>query len=270
MKVFAIESDSDINRISGYLFYYEKSKAFLIELPNDADEWNTPLILSSFAKRGRYSVDSMSSIAWVRQRIVPYDRQNIACIMKQYSMKNYDEFELLEVSNGRCAQDDYFILPIEKEMLPKHITNRLNKRISEIIPIDNFRIIVFFRNGKTKMIEIKPLCSQNKFKAIINDEQLFRKVKIDVDGFGITWGKNLVISAEELYAAKGNTIPIKNEDLKCFIKTRVIDTDGAEELLDCSRQNISDLVKREKMKPVQSFKSVKLFLISEVQQRLWR
>lgn len=44
---------------------------------------------------------------WVRQRIVPPDRQNIGQILKANGLEEYDEFSLLMFGSGRCAQDDY-------------------------------------------------------------------------------------------------------------------------------------------------------------------
>jgi len=48
MKIFAIKSDSTGEKVLGYLLYYEKADRFYIELPDEADEWDTPLLLSSF------------------------------------------------------------------------------------------------------------------------------------------------------------------------------------------------------------------------------
>ena len=48
MKVFAIKDDNMGDAVLGYLIYYKNAKAFYIELPDDADPWTTPLLLSSF------------------------------------------------------------------------------------------------------------------------------------------------------------------------------------------------------------------------------
>ncbi len=44
---------------------------------SSADEWEAPLLLSSYVKRGLYSVGAEDSLLWVRLRIVPPDRQNL-------------------------------------------------------------------------------------------------------------------------------------------------------------------------------------------------
>ena len=59
MRIFAIRDESIArDAVLGYLIYYERPKAFYIELPDDADVWETPLLLSSFVRRGEHSVGS--------------------------------------------------------------------------------------------------------------------------------------------------------------------------------------------------------------------
>ncbi|HAY63550.1 MAG TPA: hypothetical protein DCX90_08065, partial [Ruminococcaceae bacterium] len=76
-----------------YLLYYEQEKQFYIELPENADAWETPLLLDSFVKRGETTVNSYWSKIWVEQRIVPTDRQNIGEILRDNHLKEYDEYE---------------------------------------------------------------------------------------------------------------------------------------------------------------------------------
>lgn len=48
-EIFAVrDEDNTTNKAVAYLFYYEKEKRFYIELPEEADPWETPLILSFF------------------------------------------------------------------------------------------------------------------------------------------------------------------------------------------------------------------------------
>ena len=83
MKIFAIRDESMPEQFDlAYLFYYETEKRFYIELPDDADPWETPLLLSSFVKKGEKTVNSYWSKIWVQQRIVPTDRQNLGQILK--------------------------------------------------------------------------------------------------------------------------------------------------------------------------------------------
>ena len=92
MRIFAIKDDTLSQEIVlGYLIYYENAKAFYIELPDDADPWETPLLLSSFVKRGERSVSSYWSRLWVQQRIIPRDRQNIGQVLKENGLRVVEE-----------------------------------------------------------------------------------------------------------------------------------------------------------------------------------
>ena len=71
MKSFAIRDESSQKQKDlAYLLYYEQEKRFYIELPENADAWETPLLLDSFVKRGETTVNSYWSNIWVQQRIV--------------------------------------------------------------------------------------------------------------------------------------------------------------------------------------------------------
>ena len=91
MKIFAIRDESSQKQKDlAYLLYYEQEKRFYIELPENADAWETPLLLDSFVKRGETTVNSYWSKIWVQQRIVPTDRQNSGEILRDKHLKEYD------------------------------------------------------------------------------------------------------------------------------------------------------------------------------------
>ena len=139
MKIFAIRDESvEIQKDLAYLIYYEMEKRFYIELPDDADPWETPLLLDSFVKRGEKTVNSYWSQLWVQQRIIPTDRQNLGEILRDNGLKEYDEFQLLMLAMGRCAQDDYYLVPLNENDLPKEIIKRFSARIEDVLPLDDY------------------------------------------------------------------------------------------------------------------------------------
>ncbi len=270
MKIFAIINESGSDSITAYLFYYEKPKKFYIELTDNADEWNTPILLSSFAKKNIKTVNSHWSGIWVEQRIVPSDRQNLAQILKDNGLKKYDEFDLLMLSNGRCAQDDFFLSPILYDDLPENIKNRRAKKIDDIVPLNNNKILIFFRNGKIKLCDLQMICSPQSPTGILlkNNPEAVKNVRLQVGGYGICWGDNMSISDSELYE-NGTTVPLTKNDFYSFVANRVVNTAGAAELLGCSRQNVEDLTKRKKITPIKEFENGKLFFKSEIEKREW-
>lgn len=271
MRVFAIRDEHDTAATDlAYLIYYEHERRFYIELPDDADPWNTPLILSSILQRGNTTVNSYWSRIWVQQRIIPSDRQNIGQILKENGLDHYDEFELLVLADGRCAQDSYYIAEISLEDLPEFFDVRFDRKVEDVVALSGRRLLVFTRCGEVRLCDLTEMLSADPaFAPLVSNEDYFRSVRIQVGGYGVSWGEQLTISDRELYQV-GIPIPITQEDLVCYMQQRVITTAEAASYLQCSKQNIEDLVRRGKLHPIKESPKVKLFLKSEIQQRLWK
>lgn len=58
------------------------------------------------------------------------------------------------------------------------------------------------------------------------------------------------------------------EELAEFINNEVIETRDVAEILGCSRQNIDDLIKRGKLKPIKTLYQGRLFFKEDVEARL--
>ncbi len=271
MKIFAIKTESDKNAILAYLVYYEKEKSFYIELPENADPWETPLLLSSFAKKNIRTVNAYWSKIWVQQRIVPTDRQNLGQVLRENNLSFYDEFEMLMLSKGRCAQDDYYLQPIEEAALPKSITDRFSTRIEDVVPLEHMQLLVFFRDGIIKKCDVTAFFPENEaLKTFLTlHSELFLRVRMQPGGHGVYWEENMTIPDLALYDS-GTPVPLTASDFKDFVAHRVVNAAEAAELLGCSRQNINDLVKREKLHPIKATEKNTLFLKSELMQRIWK
>ena len=268
MRVFAVKDEtlpSDI--VLGYLIYYERARAFYIELPDDADEWNTPLLLSSFVKRGHYSISSYWSRLWVQQRIIPSDRQNIGQVLKENGLSEYDEFQLLMLSNGRCSQDDCYLEEISLDALPELLPERWKYKIEDVIPIRDYRLLVFFRNGEVRIVETADFQEDNpELKPYLAREDRFSRVEVQPDGYGVMWNERAVISDRALFE-NSERIPLSLDDFIGFVQHRIVSANEACQILGCSRQNIDDLMKRNKLHPIRTDVKYKLFLKNEIIQR---
>lgn len=266
MRVFAIRDDEIAGKDLGYLLYYEGSKAFYIELPDDADEWETPLILSSFVRRGEHSVNAYWSMVWVRQRIVPRDRQNLGMILKDNGLDTYDEFQLLLLGHGRCAQDNVYIAEIND--IPAFMQARWLYKVEDAVPLADQCLLVFFRDGSARRIDIKAITRDKpEFAPVLSHERIFSDVIIQPDGYGVAWSESCTIADHELYRS-GYAVPLTLNDMRRFISLRVVNTAEAQEMLHCSRQNIADLVKRGKLHPIRTDGNNRLFMKTEIQQRI--
>ena len=263
MKLYAIKDDS--GREWAYLFYYPKNKEFIIELPDNADQWEIPMLLSSFAKKGILCVDPYRSRIWVQQRIVPYERQNIGQILRDNNLKAYDEFELLVKADGRCAQDDYYIEKISPEALPKSLKNRMRKRIGSSVALGSGIYLLTFYNGEVRKCDIKLLIqSSPDLSALIKarPDQL-DKARVSAGGSILRWDERLSVSYMDIYD-KGKRVSISADDIKKLISQSVIDTAEACEILGCSRQYINELVSKEKLIPIKTNEKSTLFMKSDV------
>lgn len=271
MKIFAIRDETDVRqRNLAYLFYYENDKQFYIELPDKADPWETPLLLSSFAEKGETTVSSYWSKIWVQQRIPPADRQNIGQVLRENNLKNYDEYGLLMLAMGRCAQDDYYLVQVDENELPKTIRIRFSKRIDDIVPLENYTLLVFFRDGRVKKNSLKPYFEKNtQFNILLKRESLFPSVRIQTGGYGVTWDVNLNISDKVLYKT-GQSVLLSKSEFISFAIHGLVNSIEAAELLGCSRQNVDDLMKRGKLRPIKTSGKNTLYMKGEVMNRLWQ
>ena len=270
MKIFAIRDDLDsTSKDIAYLIYYERDKRFYIELPENADPWETPLLLSSFLKRGETTINAYWSKAWVHQRIIPSDRQNLGQILKENGMNAYDEFRLLMLADGRCAQDDYYLAPICEEDLPESFVRRFQKKVEDVIPLAQKQLLVFFRDGVVKKCHAETILKKEiTFSRILQDDAIFRSVSLQPGGYGICWGEEYNVADDVLYDC-GKDVPLSLDDFRSFVENRVVNTVEAADLLGCTRQNIKDLIQRDKLHPVKVTPKNKLFLKSEILQRKW-
>jgi predicted DNA-binding transcriptional regulator AlpA len=171
---------------------------------------------------------------------------------------------------GRCAQDDCYLVPIKEKDLPEEIQNRFSKRIEDMIPLEDYHLLVFFRDGKVKKCSLRERFQDDRaFGVLLRSEELFYHVQVQTGGYGVAWDTNMVLSDAELYGM-GQEIPLSAGDFKNFVIHRVITAAETAEILGCSRQNIDDLVKRDKLHPIKSSAKTTLFLKSEILKRNWQ
>ena len=265
MITFEIRNKAEKGRLLGYLLYYERSKRFYAEIFDGLDEWSAPFIFASCIKKGIYSIDSLWSGKFVAQRIVPPDRQNLGNILKENGIKAYDELKLLQLSEGRCAQDDLYLVRIrEKEILPE-IQERLHEKVLDVMALRDWKIQVFFRDGLCRVVDIRKLCGDNRlFGNVLRREEVFRSLRVSPGGNGIEWGEERFLSAEMLRKSGMNS-DVSYEDMIGFVKTRLVDTAETAKLLNCSRQYVKQLGDQERLMPVREVGNSCIFMMGEIE-----
>lgn len=144
----------------------------------------------------------------------------------------------------------------------------LSIKVVDVIPLTDMQLLVFFENGITKKFDVKPIIRDYPEFEDLKNPDLFHLVQVEPGGYGISWNEELDCSEGELWE-NGTEIPLSREDFLNFAKYSIINTSEATELLSCTRQNIEDLIRRDKIHPVKAYPKSKLFLKSEILQRNW-
>ena len=115
MLKFAIKNAYYNGKTVGYLYYDEQQHEYEIEIPETVKSYEAPPIISDFIKKNQYKIGKEWSSRWVSQRVTPLERQNIGQILKANHMTEYDEFQFLLKNEGRCCQDECYIVKTEEK-----------------------------------------------------------------------------------------------------------------------------------------------------------
>lgn len=269
MKRFALhDATREDQDALALLECYERERQYYFELPPDSDPWDLPFILHEFARRDVLTVDARWSLQWVQSRLVPPERQNLGEVLRANGLDAYDELRLLELTGGRCSQDDCYLVPLAQDHLPAWYQGRVSTRVLDVFPLERFRLLVSFRDGATALCDIAELLSRERsFARVVSDEDVFKRATAQVGGHGVRWGGSLLISCDSL-RKYGRHIELSASDIADLASQATLDTAEVARLMGCSRQNVSDLVRRGKLVPLKVSSRGPLFLRSDVYARL--
>ena len=83
---------------------------------------------------------------------------------------------------------------------------KLFYKIKDVKALANYRLSVGFINGEERIYDINPLFNKwASFKSLIETNGLFKQVRVDNGGYGISWNDEIDLECNELYF---NGIPI--------------------------------------------------------------
>ena len=264
MKVCEIRDEAQNKRIIGYLFHFETDDIFSIEIPDDIGEGDVPLFLSSFVKRNKRTVDPSWSARWVESRIVPRDRQNLGSVLRENGLKSYDRFRLLMLGEGRCAQDDCSVVPVQERRLPSWLLDRMKKKLTFVTALSAWQLICIFRDGTIRIANIKAQTEQNRALQVLSAKpQRFFDVRVLAGGVGVTWGDGMFLTSDVLYDI-GKKLPLTRDELRMLISNYVMDTNDVCQELHCSRQYVSQLVKKNVLTELKESRHTRLYTRDEI------
>lgn len=265
MRVYKI-FDEEPEMMVGTLLYYEKSHDFIIELVDTLNEWTAPLLLTSYIKKGIFTIPRETSFLWVKERIIPSGRQNISAILNTHKLKQYEEIDFLELSGGRCSQDYLYIR--KTDVLPDYVSERAKRNLKECVVLNPTTILCFFADNSTKKVNLKGLQETDETDKILKHPALLNSCKVGTGGYCITFNDNIDIPAHVLYSA-GFDIPLELEDFITFTRSNVLDTTECSDILECSRQNLSYLRMQEQITPIKKNVKGSLYLKGDVLKNKW-
>ena len=94
----------------GLLTYDQGNNVWHIEINPDRTWNDTPLSLAIYIRNGIYSLDEKQSLSWVRERLLPPNRQNIQHILREMGIQKYDEFAFIQKTRGVSPNDGLFLV----------------------------------------------------------------------------------------------------------------------------------------------------------------
>lgn len=265
MRIYEIH-DEEQNTSIGILLYYEKEKSFIVELQENLDEWTAPLLFTSYVKKGIFTIPRDASLLWVKERIIPSGRQNINDILKNHHLQEYDEMSFLDISHGRCSQDNLCVKRLAS--LPNYVIKRQQKNLTECTALSNKTILCFFADNTTRKIQLGSLPQTPDIAKVLKNDALFSSCKIGTGGYFITFNDSIDIPASILHKS-GTKIPLALDDFFAFAKNSLLDTAQCCSTLDCSRQNLTYMIKKEQLTPVRNNVKGNLFSKGDVMKNMW-
>lgn len=265
MKIYEI-IDQENGLLAGILLYYEKEQSCVIELAEYLDEWTAPLLFTSYVKKKIYTIPRDISFLWVKERVIPSGRQNINDILTRHNLPAYDEMKFLEISEGKCSQDSFYIKKVD--VLPDFVIERQKKNLAECVVLEENTILCFFADDTIRKIELGNIGELDDLDKILNHKSVYQSGKIGAGGYCVTFNEAIDIPAWFLYG-KGTAIPLRINDFMAFLRRNVLDTTESCNLLECSRQNISYLVNQQRLTPIKEEVRGNLYLKGDVLRTTW-
>lgn len=73
-------------------------------------------------------------------------------------------------------------------------------KVASVAPGAGCTLDVVFRDGARKQYDVRRLFDRwPVFRQLMTDKALFRQVKVDQGGYGVSWNDELDLSCDELY-----------------------------------------------------------------------
>lgn len=73
-------------------------------------------------------------------------------------------------------------------------------KVKSVEALEDLILYVTFENGEEKYYDVKPILNKIKiFQKLADSPELFKQIKVDIGGYGISWNDELDLSCNELW-----------------------------------------------------------------------
>lgn len=118
----------------------------------------------------------------------------------------------------------------------------MTHRISSVKVIEKNIIFVTFRNGIEVEYNVSQLYSSfPQFSILENNYRLFKQVKVDAGGYGISWNDELDLDAEEIWLSGTRTGKIYDIDINIAVAENLIDARNTIEMTQKQLAEATDM-----------------------------
>jgi hypothetical protein len=90
--------------------------------------------------------------------------------------------------------------------------NFMFHKVKSVIAINDYKLVVIFAEGITKIYDIKPLFTEFDMFNGLKENRLFYEVVVDVGGYGVSWNDDIDLSCDELFE-NGETVDTPFDNL---------------------------------------------------------
>lgn len=110
IRIFQILNEPYNDELEGWVAYNTETKRFAMRILEDFKGKHPDIRFMLFHNQcGYVNIPEFHVDRWVAARIVPPNRQNIADILNDCGLSEYDEFGLMLATEGRGQMDKYHI-----------------------------------------------------------------------------------------------------------------------------------------------------------------
>ena len=118
-------------------------------------------------------------------------------------------------------------------------------------------------------VDLRKVAMENgKIDSVLKNERVLNTVEVGVGGYSITFNDSIEVD-KRILIEKGTEIKISAQDFYSFVNKNIVDTEEACEMLQCSKQNLTYLIKTGKIEPIRQESRENMFYKGNIEKIKW-